>query len=255
MTGLPWWKMWAGAVTDPKWLAIADVAGSTPAVVSTTFFGACDYACQHREDPGSLVGFELQDIASFVRVPIDEIRRVFRVLVERGMIVGNRIRSWAERQGVVVVAAARMVSAGALRTRRWRAKKTRDPRQSEMLFSIDGGAQQPASPVTSPASPRVTPRHRATSQAAPRGRADCRKGPPEPPHGWGGGSGPVVTIASDEAVRTVEGEILPPERGNYGRRYRPTAAEQRDEYNERRIRENRAEAAAVLAEFAAMRVA
>ena len=69
-----WFRPHHGAGANPKWLAIA---GSSPAFVRATWSMALEHASQ-REDRGSVANFVLLDVASFLRVTLDEVQRIDR---------------------------------------------------------------------------------------------------------------------------------------------------------------------------------
>lgn len=114
-----WFKHYHGAATDPKWLAIADVTRSSPAVVWGAWSAALEFASEH-EDRGSVVGLDPQVIASFFRVPLAEVARVFDLFRAKGLIVADRIAKWVNRQERDD---EEEISQNTLRTRRWRAKR------------------------------------------------------------------------------------------------------------------------------------
>jgi hypothetical protein len=150
---ITWFKHHHGAALDAKWLAVADMAGSTPANVWSVFSGALEYASDH-DDRGSTVGLNPQVLASFYRIAVGEVRQVLGALKEIGVIVGDRIAKWAKRQGTNLGSAARPVSAGALRMRRLRAKRAADPRQGSL--DLVAGVTSPAPGVTAGVTEGVT---------------------------------------------------------------------------------------------------
>jgi hypothetical protein len=117
-----WYKLWHGAHTAPKWLMVADTAGSTPLLAMGTFFSALDYASE-QEDRGSVAGFRLELVASFFRAPLDEVRRVFDALCEFGLIVGGRIAKWEIRQVERAGSEEGEENPSTIRVRRWRARR------------------------------------------------------------------------------------------------------------------------------------
>jgi hypothetical protein len=133
---ITWFKHYHGAATDAKFLAAADIAGADPLAAFATYSYALEYASEH-EDRGSLAGFNPQVIASFYRRSVDEIERILQAFRDLGMIAGDRIADWAERQGC---AAANKVSGlsqkqGAVRMRRWRAAKKAAPSVTSSVTS------------------------------------------------------------------------------------------------------------------------
>jgi hypothetical protein len=149
MTEITWFKLYHEALDDPKFCGIADRIQSRPGDVFHVFLKLLKRASEN-EDRGSLVGFDDWGEAAWLRIPVEEVRRIVEAIRDIGMIVGDRIAKWAKRQGAAAAKLAQApVSAAAQRTRRWRQKKARDPRQQEMLFAISGGAPSHASPVAS----------------------------------------------------------------------------------------------------------
>src|SRR5437016_5801391 len=85
-------------------------------------------ACAWRKTHGSLarfVGVQLEVVADFLDIGLDVARRIWQALIDKGMAIGTalgaELRAWAERQTTTARAAG--VSAGALRTRRWRERR------------------------------------------------------------------------------------------------------------------------------------
>jgi hypothetical protein len=140
-----WLKLWNGAHTDPIFPAVADLSGSSPAVAAQTYFALLEYA-NERDDRGSVAGYErlLPVIASFNRVPLDEVKRIVAVFIQFGKIVGDRIAAWAKRQELPTSAAtgARSETSAARRSRRFREVHGRDRRQGELLMELPGGLSQ-----------------------------------------------------------------------------------------------------------------
>jgi hypothetical protein len=151
MTAITWLKHHHGAALDAKWLAVADMAGSTPANVWSIFSGALEYASEQTER-GSIAGLNPQILASFYRIAVDEVRQVLTALKEIGVLVGDRVTNWAKRQGTNLGSPARPVSPGALRTRRWRRNKAADERQG----TLDLGSEPSVTTVTPGVTPSVT---------------------------------------------------------------------------------------------------
>jgi hypothetical protein len=97
VSGFPWLKLWNEFVEDDKFLAAADMVASSPAVAEATFLRLMAYANQ-ATDRGSIAGFNPQRLASFLRVPVEEIRRLIAAFHELGMLIGERLANWAKRQ-------------------------------------------------------------------------------------------------------------------------------------------------------------
>lgn len=133
MSGIEWWKIHHGAPTDLKWLSIADATGSEPMRVWGCFSYACDFASQNEGERGSIARLELRDFASFARIALDEVKRIFAAFVERGMIVGDRIAKFAKRQGLERVEGS-TATAAAIRKRRQRERQKSGGEQMSMFL-------------------------------------------------------------------------------------------------------------------------
>lgn len=139
MGAFSWYKIHHGAPTDPKWLMLADRAQSSPALVWATFSAAVDHASAH-DDRGSLKGFDIEIVASFFRASLDEVQRVFQALIDKGLVVADRLKSWAKRQGIVAAeAAAEGVSRAAIRMRRMRERERIGGEQMTFDLGVTGG--------------------------------------------------------------------------------------------------------------------
>ncbi len=88
---MQWLKLHNGAHTDPKWLAVADAAGSSPAVACSTYFTLAEYCSEH-DTGGGIAGCEhiLRVVAAFNRVAFEEVQRVFSALRDLGLIVADQ---------------------------------------------------------------------------------------------------------------------------------------------------------------------
>jgi hypothetical protein len=149
MSEYPWLKLWNEALEDAKFDAAADMAGSTPAVATVAFLRACAYANEHDRKNGSFAGLNLQVIASRLRVPLAEIKRLFDAYRELGMMIGHKLVNWAKRQ---LGKLPKPRSLGAERTAKWRAAAEARAAQEELKF-------EPAPPPPKPAAeliPSVT---------------------------------------------------------------------------------------------------
>jgi hypothetical protein len=149
MTEITWFKLYHEALDDPKFLGISKRIQSKVGDVFHVFMKLCKRASEN-DDRGSIVGFDEWGEAAYLDIAVEEVRRIVQAIREIGMLAGDRIARWAKRQGAAAAKLAQpTVSAGAVRTRRWRQKKKLDPRQQEMFYTFPGGA---ASPVTGDAS-------------------------------------------------------------------------------------------------------
>jgi hypothetical protein len=154
MTEMLWYKRFHGTAYDPKFTAAGVEAGSSHCNALGVWDALLETTSEQEEDRGSLANIDLRIVAAGLHLALDEVRRIWSAFVDLGMIEGQRVAKWAKRQGARVAAAAEAVSAAALRTRRWRQKKARDPRQREMLFEISGGAAETPAKASAGASPR-----------------------------------------------------------------------------------------------------
>lgn len=158
MSGMPWLKLFNGAHTDPLFPALADMAGSTPGAALGVYFQLCEFANEH-DDRGSIAGWEriVPIMASYLRVSIDEVKRIVGALAELGKLAADRIVAFAKRQGVTGATVVRMQdrSEGRMipgapspatggggstaRVRRLRMRRRLGGEQLDMFFSVRGG--------------------------------------------------------------------------------------------------------------------
>ena len=123
-----WHKQFHGTVSDPKFTAAAEIAGSEHSRAFAVWIGAADFASAN-QDRGSVHSIDLRILAAGVRLGLDEVKRIWAAFIELNMIALDRLVGWAEQQGVVKLAKA--VSAAALRTRRYRQRKAEHARQGQ----------------------------------------------------------------------------------------------------------------------------
>jgi hypothetical protein len=188
MTAITWFKHHHGAALDAKWLAVADMAGSTPANVWSIFSGALEFASE-QDDRGSIAGLNPHVIASFYRIAVGEVRQVLTALKEIGVIVADRIAKWAKRQGTNLGSPARPLSPGALRTRKWRRNKAADERQGSLDLGVTV-TQGVTQGVTNRVTETVPLRERDTEKDSPPA------GPPE-----GAARGDVIDLQREKTSR------------------------------------------------------
>jgi hypothetical protein len=119
MTGFPWLKLWNETPDDPKFAAAAKMAGTSRSVAVTAFFKALTHANQS-EARGSIKGLHPAVVAEVCEAPVDVIQRLWEAFRELGILVGEQIADWAERQGEKI---EKPRSANAERVARHRAKK------------------------------------------------------------------------------------------------------------------------------------
>jgi len=95
---LDWFRTYHGTATDPKWLAIARAAKSTPAVAHSVWMAMLDRASQARPR-GSAEGLDCDALAAFYGVEPEEIEAIRRVMRDRGMLTEDGwIATWGKRQ-------------------------------------------------------------------------------------------------------------------------------------------------------------
>jgi hypothetical protein len=211
MTDITWFKLYHEALDDPKFLGIADRIMSRPGDVFHVFLKLLKRASEN-DERGSIGGFDEWGEAAWLRITVEEVRRIIGAIRDIGMITGDQITRWAKRQGAAAAKLARAtISAGAERTRRYRARKA-------------AAAKEPELPFGSPAEESVTVTIEASLGAShsPVDReSDQERIPPGPPNG-GRATVPIFG-------KPRQGEILMPIRGGRqdGRR-RETARERRD---------------------------
>ncbi|MBF6560499.1 MAG: hypothetical protein IVW56_09430 [Candidatus Binataceae bacterium] len=134
-----WLKLKHGAPANPKWRAVAAKAGCPAGHVWALYSWALDFAGQH---DGSLAGFDLEEVAAGTDYPLDLLRRIWDVFIEKAIVVGTTLRNWAQHQGAGAVKAGYAAAQAAVRsvaksTERVRAHRAR-PRQLSMMLPIDG---------------------------------------------------------------------------------------------------------------------
>jgi hypothetical protein len=151
MSGFPWLKLWNEAPTDPKWLAVAEVAGTSPSVAWHTFSCAMTFSNEQLsrgKQRGSITGFNLQVVAAFCRVTVDEIQRVIQAFRDMRILIGDQIASWKKRQDEKL---PKPRSPGAERTARSRAAAAARAAQEELKLEPRATPIKPAEPaVTAP---------------------------------------------------------------------------------------------------------
>jgi len=144
-------------------LAVADMAGSSPALAWHTFSAALAYA-NEQPNRGSIAGFNPQIVASFCRVAVDEVRRVIQALRELGILLGERIAKWTKRQ----VEKDQALSPGAARTRKWRRDKSDDARQTALDFEASPSVTR-AVTVMAPIEREIQEKEESPSCVLPQG--------------------------------------------------------------------------------------
>lgn len=159
MTEITWFKLYHEALDDPKFLGIADRIKSRPGDVFHVFLKLLKRASEN-DDRGSIAGFDEWGEAAWLRIPVDEVRRIITAIREIRMIIGDQIARWAKRQGAAAAKlaerAAKAITPAATRQRRRRAKIAAASREPE--FPGFAAGVTPSKPgVTPSVTPSVTP--------------------------------------------------------------------------------------------------
>jgi 5-methylcytosine-specific restriction endonuclease McrA len=143
MSNFPWVKLWLEGPDDPKFQAAADMAGSTPASAWYAWCKSLTHAGGN--DPrGTITGLHPQVIASYCRITVEEVKRIFQAFRELRMLIGDRIANWVKRQTEKL---PKPRSANAERVARWREKQEAACAQGNFEFA--SGAAAPAPEVES----------------------------------------------------------------------------------------------------------
>jgi hypothetical protein len=170
-----WFKQDTRAVFDPKFVMIADRAGATPAEAFVVFEAAEGWAAEH---DGSLARFDLEVVASALRIALDVAKRIWQALCDKGMVVINglvedvvvvdgTLRAWAHRQAPQRLAnsapGAQQPAAAAVRSRPRRERQRASPPiageaagVSEDVVVCDPPPDTPLEEIT-PDSPPIVP--------------------------------------------------------------------------------------------------
>jgi hypothetical protein len=93
-----WCKLFKGAVTDEKIVAVAADAGVPRVLVSATWPRLLTYATEHHPDTGSIEGFDPRVWAAWCETPLELVERTLDSLRKFGLLVGNTIARWLARQ-------------------------------------------------------------------------------------------------------------------------------------------------------------
>jgi hypothetical protein len=153
-----WFKLWHEALDDPKFLGIADRIKSKPGDVFHVFMKLLKRASEN-DDRGSILGFDDWGEAAWLRIPVEEVRRIVEAICSIGMIAGDRIAKWTKRQGAAAAKLVKPPTAHALRQRRYVRRKAEDDRQSASAFTKPAepaGVADGVTPVTSGVTEGVT---------------------------------------------------------------------------------------------------
>jgi hypothetical protein len=138
MTDVTWCKLFHDFADDVKFLRAAEIADATVELAQACFARAICRASSN-PDRGSLESVDFEEFAWWYRKPVELIRSLFEAFEKVGrMIKDGRLANWDKRQGAAAIKLAQAtVSAGAVRTRRWRQKKAADPRKTDMFSGGD----------------------------------------------------------------------------------------------------------------------
>lgn len=111
-----WWRAWHGMATDPKWILVAKAANSavthrdvtppnvtsvTPGHVSAIWLALCERASQSRPR-GSVAGFDAEVLAASYGWDVALIVAVLDALKAKGLIRGDRLSAWGDRNPIAV---------------------------------------------------------------------------------------------------------------------------------------------------------
>lgn len=97
---MDWFRSHHGAPMDPKFIAIANKAGSKPGVVAALWWALMDRASQS-EPRGSVAGFDCDAASAFFGWPEDELLSVISALRSKGMIDANdHLPAWHKRNPI-----------------------------------------------------------------------------------------------------------------------------------------------------------
>lgn len=94
---MEWFRSVHGAPTHRKWLTIARKSGQPVSVVVSVVWALLDHASR-QDDRGSVGGFSIEDIASYLGIDDEDVQAVVSTLEGRQWICEGRIASWEEHQ-------------------------------------------------------------------------------------------------------------------------------------------------------------
>jgi hypothetical protein len=179
MTDITWFKLYHEALDDPKFLGIADRIMSRPGDVFHVFLKLLKRASEN-DERGSIAGFDEWGEAAWLRITVDEVRRIIEAIRDIGMIAGDRITRWAKRQGAAAEKLARLaaktltksISPAAARQRKHREKlaaeadaEAREPEIPGLVRNVDRERDRRDSSVTCHAMSRADREERDDSEA------------------------------------------------------------------------------------------
>lgn len=173
---MQWFKHYDGMVDDPKWLVVAAEAGAPRAVVSVTFAKLCEHANKAAER-GSIAGFDARSIAIFFETSVEVVERVIAALRTLGLVVGNKIRAWAVRQGLASAQVAPIAKAEAIRKRRERERKRFGGEQITFDLGVQDVTAKRDMGVTSTvtSAPKIERKTETEEDALPSGATRARE--------------------------------------------------------------------------------
>lgn len=92
-----WFRVWHGAVTDPKWRTVARRAGSDvrPGDVWCVVTALMEHASRLNER-GSIVGFPISTVAEQLGFEVDLVERILQQLRAKAIIVEERFADWRD---------------------------------------------------------------------------------------------------------------------------------------------------------------
>src|SRR5262252_371364 len=224
---MSWGKQYEGACDDRKFDLIAECAGSTYPNVWAVWSSAWDYSLQHN---GSIARLNLELVAHRWRLALAEVERIWHEMVRLGMVAGDKLRAWAERQAHKVSTVAE--TGNKARCARYRANRRRRERDGAVIDLVAAASDMPrsterdmgegmlrhASPLDSPSEmkreegPPYSPPHEGGTPPPFAAMNESRMGEEAASAGNPGGG-----RAAEPSTSPLQGEILLPLRGGKSR--------------------------------------
>lgn len=187
---MSWFRSWAGAPTDPKWLLIAKRANVAPGIVSAVVWALLDHASE-ATDRGSVASFDVETYAIYSGFDEDKVRAILAALEAKGVIVDGRFAQWEKRQP------KREDDSGA-RVARHRSRKPPDA--------------EPSLPLEPPSAPPPAPANSARESDMPPSEPDPDPVVEETVAAIAGAPSPAAIELADEVARAAghDLEFVPP---------------------------------------------
>lgn len=185
---MEWFRWYHGTVADPKFTVIAKRAQQPRHVVIACWTAILEHAST-RSDRGCLEEIDHEEIAASLDLETEQVEAVYQAMVGKGMIVGDRLKSWEKRQP------KREDSTGAERKERWRKKKSEGLEPS----GTHGNACGTQENETERLERARTEQNRTEERREEEKPATTEEMPPPPPQPKPGGR--AGETASQQAVR------------------------------------------------------